>query len=84
MANRRNALIGCTAAVALPVIGIVAFGLVMSDATEYCPWQHHLRDLSACEVLDQRDGRVLVQHADLDTNIYYIENGTRVRLSPLR
>lgn len=56
------------------MIGLAAgWGYANAHATPYCPWQHRFSDLSACAVLDERDGRVLLQHADLDSNIYYIE-----------
>lgn len=71
--SRKILLPGCGGTLLIPIVAVIAFGLIMSDATSYCPWQHHLNDLSSCEVLDERDGRVLLQHADLDSNIYYLE-----------
>lgn len=51
----------------------VVFGLVMGHSTEYCPWSHRISDSSSCVVLDRADGRVLIEHGDLDTNRYYLE-----------
>lgn len=73
LTRRKVLLLGCGATVLISIVGVIALRLIMSDATPYCPWQHHISDLSSCEVLDKRDGRVLLQHADLDTNIYYLE-----------
>ncbi len=46
---------------------------LLSIHTEYCPLSHKLSDTAACFVLDREGGRVLIQHADLDTNEAYLE-----------
>lgn len=69
----RRIVLSFGAAIGIVVVGGLAFGFAMSDATKYCPWSHHVSDLSSCEVLDEANGRVLVQHADLDSNVYYLE-----------
>lgn len=55
------------------VASCIACGYALSDATEFCPWSHKISDLAVCRVLDQDGNRVLIQHADLDINIYYLE-----------
>lgn len=60
-------------------LGIVVLGAVLavliflSQATSYCPWSHELSDTASCAVLDETAGRALVQHANLDSNVYYLE-----------
>ena len=41
--------------------------------TEYCPPSHRTGQLRSCQVLDRSDGRVLIQHAELDGNRVYWE-----------
>lgn len=40
------------------------------NTTPYCPWNHRIGFTpQSCWVADEKDGRVLVQHADLDVNV---------------
>ena len=71
--SSRAVLAGCLAIPLICIVGVYGCSYYLSDATEYCPLVHKFSDLSSCEVLDKHDGRVLLQHADLDINIYYIE-----------
>jgi len=60
------------------VLMVVFFTLItkgdfLGKNTEYCPPEHRISDTSSCVVLDKLDDRVLIQHADLDTNENYFE-----------
>jgi len=50
-----------------------SFGYFMGTHTKYCPWPHMIADMAVCIVLDRTEEKILIQHADLDTNIYYLE-----------
>lgn len=51
---------------------IVHYEINSRSRTPYCD-RHARSDLTACDILDERDGRILIEHADLDFNIYYFE-----------
>ena len=68
----RMALLAVVLGVLIPAVVFVP-GYLAGTHTAYCPLSHRLSDTAACAVLDSRDGRVLVQHADLDTNENYLE-----------
>ena len=52
-------------------ISVVWFG--HDRTTWYCPISHWLSDLGICVVLDKSGDRVLIQHGELDFNVYYFE-----------
>jgi hypothetical protein len=54
-------------------IALLACGYITGTHTPYCPWRHKLSDTASCVVLDRKGARILIQHADLDTNEYYLE-----------
>ena len=41
--------------------------------TDYCPESHRRGEFRSCWVLDAQADHVLIQHADLDGNHYYLE-----------
>ena len=45
----------------------------MGHSTPYCPIGHRIFGASSCAVLDADGRRLLIQHADLDLNVYYLE-----------
>ena len=63
------------------LFSIVFYSIVLSlilepfrgKHTKYCPWSHLMRDTAVCVVLDQHGDTVLIQHAELDINRYYLE-----------
>jgi hypothetical protein len=57
----------------LALLTFLAFGYLLGTHTPYCPWRHKLSDTSACIILDHEGTRMLIQHADLDSNEYYLE-----------
>ena len=58
---------------ASPVIAyIIHYEWMARPRTVYCD-NHHRSDLTTCCILDEREGRVLVQHSDLDFNIFFLE-----------
>ena len=71
--STKTILSGCFSLVVVSIFGVYGCSYYFSDATRYCPLQHKFSDLASCEVLDERGGRILLQHADLDINVYYIE-----------
>ena len=54
--------------------------------TSYCPLSHRFSGTAACSVLDERDGEVLIQHADPATDERYLElwdeSGSRLYALP--
>jgi hypothetical protein len=66
-------VLGCAIALAISGIVMLAWVLIMGQATQYCPWRHWLSDTSSCMVLDRKGIRILIQHADLDSNEYSFE-----------
>jgi hypothetical protein len=54
-------------------IALFAFGYILGTYTPYCLWSHKLSDTAACVILDHDGRRILIQHADLDTNQYFLE-----------
>ena len=57
----------------LAFLTFLASGYLLGMHTPYCPWSHKLSDTSACMILDREGTRILIQHADLDSNEYYLE-----------
>ena len=53
-------------AVAIAVMRIGRFTL-------FCPLPHWLDDTAICVVLDRQGDSVLIQHGELDLNVYYFE-----------
>ena len=41
--------------------------------TTYCPLPHWLNETAICVTLDEQGDKVLIQHGELDTNVYYFE-----------
>ncbi len=72
MIGRRMALLAVVLGVLIPAVMFVP-GYMAGTHTRYCPLAHRVSGTAACAVLDSRDGRVLVQHADLDTHENYLE-----------
>jgi hypothetical protein len=66
------ALLAVVLGVLIPAVMFVP-GYLAGTHTRYCPFSHRISDTAACAVLDSRGGRVLIQHADLDTNENYLE-----------
>ncbi len=66
------ALLAVVLGVLIPAVVFVP-GYLAGTHTDYCPLSHRISGTAACAVLDSRDGRVLVQHADLDTHENYLE-----------
>lgn len=61
------------------IVVVIGAGLWIFDRfilrpmqTPYCD-RHVRSDLCTCCILDESDGRILVQHSDLDINMYYLE-----------
>ena len=52
---------------------LLILGSLLGTHTTYCPLKHKISDTSACVILDKQLNRILIQHADLDTNEYYLE-----------
>jgi hypothetical protein len=70
--------------VAISMLAIVGFGIValgacvavsmcVNQTTAYCPWKHEISDTACCVVLDENNDGALIQHGDLDINVYYLE-----------
>ena len=68
----RMALLAVVLTVVIPAVMFVP-GYMAGTHTSYCPLSHRISGTAACAVLDSRDGRVLVQHADRDTHENYLE-----------
>ena len=72
--------------ICIPFIGIfaiLAFSIILGRHTKYCPYSHWLRNTSSCFVLDERENKVLIQHADFDTdanNYMEIRGGSKSTL----
>lgn len=56
--------------------GGLSVPMITGRTTTFCPFSHVISDLASCAVLDQSPDRILIQHAELDGNIYYIEMRT--------
>ncbi|MFW5449966.1 MAG: hypothetical protein ACKE9I_00065 [Methylophagaceae bacterium] len=69
----KTIFLSAVAVVSTFLIVVFSFGFFMGTHTHYCPWGHLISDLAVCVVLDKNDSRTLIQHADLDINIYYLE-----------
>lgn len=55
------------------VVLLLAVGYFLGTHTPYCPWSHKISDTSVCLVLDRKGERILIQHADLDSNKNFLE-----------
>ena len=71
-------ILGLVSFVALLVIGALMIGVpilgyIIGQHTEYCPPAHKHNMDSACRILDQRDGKILIVHGDYDVNRWYFE-----------
>jgi hypothetical protein len=58
---------------------ILGAGYFIGTHTPYCPRRHKISDTASCIILDRDPTRILIQHADLDSNDYFfeiIEQGT--------
>ncbi len=72
---RKTALLclAMTCVAGLCIVALFGFWMWASRTTPYCPWRHEIHDLASCAVLDADGERVLIQHAELDINVYYLE-----------
>ena len=67
----------------ISIFAILGFSFILGKHTKYCPYSHWIRDTSSCFVLDERENKVLIQHADLDTdtnNYLKIREGSKSTL----
>ena len=62
-----------TFAALLVAIGIAIVWFGHDRTTRYCPISHWLSGLGICVVLDRSGDKVLIQHGELDFNVYYFE-----------
>lgn len=69
----KYSLLGFGAAIIFLTIIIFCLSYFLGTHTKYCPLGHKISDTSACVVLDRDVDRILIQHADLDINVYSLE-----------
>ena len=52
----------------LVIGGCVSLVMYLNRSTEYCPIRHKINPDFYCRICDQRDGALLIEHFNLDTN----------------
>ncbi len=54
-------------------LSLFGSGYFLGTHTSYCPLRHKISDTAVCVILHKDQKRILVQHADLDINEYFLE-----------
>jgi hypothetical protein len=68
MMNKRKPFTSIILLSFIGVISLFGFTIISERHTAHCPFDHWIRDVSLCFVLDGQGKRILIQRADLDNS----------------